>query len=545
MLDPLTALLAGLLLALVVTLLLFGERRPRTTPTAHAPPAQVDHLCAALTGDAERDRPLVNRMLALGPGIVPDLLDVIAILRHDPGPRDVARFSLLEALVADFGLAAVGPVTDRLQRLRPTVPLAASLTRILARLGPNGLRAVVRRALLNSELAPFLPRLAQAVAPSAASGAITAALAERAAVHHQIDLDTVAGLLPQHPDVLDALWATWPTPGREALLRWLMDWPCLATEAHVARALADEAAEVRRLGARLARLRPDPQHGPALTRLAKAGCAEARAALARLDWLPAPEPGAGPDLEQRLDALDAPQLATRLRAIGQLSHETDPRARERLIRLADGEGGAEQVAAIAALAASGAPNTPELLARALRDAPRGDHLIQLQEAAIDLGPAAVGPAVRRMRVAPRERASAFLAVLRALPCEGAVPSLLRALEDARSGTLEATLAATLRAAGPPAQLALDRALDEPARGLLASALRYLAIYAGPAELDRLESLFRRHPPMRGIILNLLESLGPAARPSLQTLIDDGGDDLIVTQLEHRLAVLDATHPEAA
>ncbi len=131
------------------------------------------------------------------------------------------------------------------------------------------------------------------------------------------------------------------------------------------------------------------------------------------------------------------------------------------------------------------------------------------------------------------------AVLRAQPYAAAAPQLLRGLEDARSGYLEGLLAATLQVGGGGVRAVIDEALGDPRRGLLAPALRYLAAYARAEDVDLLLSLFDRHLPLRGIILNLVEGQGEAARPALAQRIAAGGEDAIVTALEQRKALLDA------
>ncbi|MCB9526719.1 MAG: hypothetical protein H6702_25530, partial [Myxococcales bacterium] len=254
---------------------------------------------------------------------------------------------------------------------------------------------------------------------------------------------------------------------------------------------------------------------------------------------------AGPP-EAALAALDHAESSVRLLAVTRAAAAlpTDPRARERLIRLADGgPAGADRCAATLALARAGDGTAPDLVVKGLRDDPDDEGLAWLQLAAAALGEAAVGPLARRLRVEPERRAPAFLATLRALPLTEAVPSLLRGLEDARSGALEGALAATIHAGGPAVRAAVDQCLEQPDRGLLAPGLRFLAVHATAVDLPRLMALHDHHPPLRGILLNLVEGFGRAAVPALEARILAGGDDEPLARLEARLARLLACEPE--
>ncbi|MCA9544783.1 MAG: hypothetical protein KC613_10350, partial [Myxococcales bacterium] len=202
-------LLTGALLALVVALLIVRERPPPADDEP-AQPARGDRLeviLAHISGDAVRDRPLLNRALALGPTVVPSVIEALTEALRDPDGAPPERVARLEELIADFGLAAVGPVCDQLSRLRPTVPLCASLSRVIRRLGQPGVQASFARAIAQPALAPFLPRLQAAARDPGA--ALTGALAQRPTVARRIALDTMAGLLADHPEVIDDLWLAW------------------------------------------------------------------------------------------------------------------------------------------------------------------------------------------------------------------------------------------------------------------------------------------------------------------------------------------------
>ncbi len=600
--------LAGAVMALLVAVALFrtvdpARRRRRRHAAASADDEvgerdRVESLCAALTGDPQRDRPLLNRLLALGPSIVPSLLEHLAELLRAPDgppPRRVAR---VEELVADFGLAAVPPVTDLLARLQPTAPLAPALTRILFRLGQYGARSVMQRGLRHPELAAFLPRFRHL---RRGDGATALFLTLRDAPGPPGDhLATLAGLLADAPDVLDKLWDAWDAPRRVGLLCFLADWLPLARPVDVRRGAADPHPPVQRAAARLAHLLVDPALVGPLSALARGGdagtrkvavqalaaqpslgalpalleaaadvdagvalhaligCVRAHAAVADdafgaaralrgtpahallAEQAPLDGPPGGP-LEPLLAALDGADEGLRALAATLLARhlDADPRARERLIRVADGSLGGDRVLAVATLARAHDPTAAELLVKCLRQPVDADARLQLQEAAQHIGEAALAPLARRLRPQAPGQVEGALAVLRAQPYAAAAPQLLRGLEDARSGYLEGLLAATLKVGGDAVRAVIDEALVDPRRGLLAPALRYLAAYACPDDVDLLLTLFDRHLPLRSIILNLVEGQGEAARPALAQRIAAGGEDAILTALEQRKALLDA------
>lgn len=604
------ALLAGALIALVLAMLLSrGDRRRRDDDEdPPADPRRISRLCATLTGDPARDRPVQNRILALGPDVIPALLGELTELHRHTEAQAATHLARLEEVIADFGLAAVPPVTTALGRLHPTAAMVPGLVRVLRRLGPPGVRAVIHRGVAAPDLAPFLPRFRDGLdePPSPLADALlTVEPALRATA-----LETCAGLLGERPADIERLWTRWDAAGRVALLGWLTDWPALADAALAARGLTDPEPTVRAAAARLATLLPalpaaalaaalvDPTptvRAAAARALAARTEPSERAALraaladpdpavaleARLGLLgdgdpresepigtsadptaadptaadpPAAEPTAEPtatdppaadpttlaDPDTALADLTGPDPARRRLAIHHLARRRDdPRARERLIRLADDPDPAVRAEAVLALARAGDAIAADLLVRVLRALPPITDRLDAQETARRLGPALAVPLARRLGPDPPARIDALLAVLRTIPYADAVPPLLRGLEDARTGTLESQLSATLHLGGPPVRAAIDHALRHPARGLLAPALRFLAAYARPADLPLLFDLFDRHPPLRSAVLNLIEAQGDAAIAPLRARIALGGEDTVMLALEHRLALLEA------
>ncbi len=577
-------LLLGALLALIVILSIRGPVARRRPPADPPDLRRVSKLAHHLTGDAIRDRPLLNRILALGPDVVPTLLGELTECHRSPDRHTPARAARLEEVVADFGLAAVPAVSDALARLHPTAPLAPGLVRILRRLRGPGTRAVVDRAVRVTELAPFLPRFRFDTPGHDATGAIVAALRGVDAERRRLALDLCAGLL--EPAAIESLWAAWGADGRGELLRWLADWLPIARRVELApRGLRDRDPAVRLAAARLATLLPETVDVAALSTAIEDDDPAVRAAVCRA--IAARRPSTRVLLDERLDdsdprvALEAllgrlrdserapPDLPGPIglmladerpvdaalagledadpavrRVAGHLlgRHHADPRARERLIRMADAPE-PDGPTAVLVLARAGDPLAGDLLVRVVRGTRTPLDLLDLQEAAQRIGPTVAAPLARRLRPRPPSRVEAALAVLRAVPYAEAVPPLLRGVEDARSGALEGRLAATLHVGGDAVRAVVGRALRQPTRGLLAPALRFLAGYGDADDLPLLIELFDRHPPLRAVLLNLIEGQGEAAIEHLRARVDEGGDDDIVEQLEQRLAILEAVYAD--
>jgi hypothetical protein len=125
-------------------------------------------------------------------------------------------------------------------------------------------------------------------------------------------------------------------------------------------------------------------------------------------------------------------------------------------------------------------------------------------------------------------------VLRAVDYGEAVPALLHALTDAHP-----VVATTIAAGGSAARQSIDEGLKLPSLGLLTPALRYLSGWATAEDVPVLLALFDAHPPLRAVILNLIETQVGDARDALEARIEAGGDDGPLHALEQRHAILEA------
>lgn len=586
-LDAIQLALAALIAALLLSRI--GRKRP---PEPDADPPQQNRilaLCARLTGDPVRDRAVMDQLLVFGPRAVEPLLDGLAELLRNPDEHTPQRLAHLEGLVADLGLMVVQPIAARLTRLQPTAPLTNSLLRVLYRLGQPGAQQWIQAVLAEPALRPILPRFRQRRGDfrdpiAAASGALVPLMPGLTRAH----LDATVALTIAHPALIDELWAASHAVERALLLDWLIDWRPLARGAHIAAGLADRAAPVRCAAARLASVLSEPALLPALGELARDGdpaCRrEAIRALTNHDAATVAElliaAAADTDRAVCLAALEGLALAPRrsleraagAAAVGVLAGDPllgvlhavtvatpdpapiwraldrdrgdplmlallarflpDARVHEFLIRQASSGSVGARVAAIQVLARVGAPEAAELLPAVACLAPPTAQA-RLRDAVQHLGAAAIMPLARR--IATTEAGFApLLPLLRVQPYDDAVPALLGALED--GGFM---IGATITAGGPGAAQAVDESLRLPSLGRLAPALRYLGCWATPAELPRLIALYDAHPPLRGVVLNLIEmQCGDAIAP-VTARIEAGGEDGPLHGLEQRLALLEA------
>ena len=574
----------------VVALFLASLSRETAAPEDPEVPDRVLALCVQLTGDPLRDQIVMNQLLALGRSALVPLLDALTATLREPDEQTPQRLARIEGLLADFGLMAIDPIAARLQRLQPTSPLANSLVRVLYRLGQPGAQKWIKGVLETPELMGFLPRFRRARGdyrdpPAAASGALIPRVANLD-VH---DLSVIAALIVEHPAIIDDLWAASTVSGRVALLTWLRDWLPLASGTHVVAGLTDRAPQVRAAAANLARLMTESALVPALSELAAdanadcriaalralanqpsgaaraticaaAGDPDRRVCLAALELLafqPSPvlqsavgkaamgalqtdpllgvlhalSPFDAHDARALVPIADASPADQRLLValLGRQARQ-NPRARERLIRVLRAPNAAARVWAVHALVRAGEPAAPELLAKATAGT-TGESRLALQETAQCLGAAAVMPLARQIDAAD-ETYACLLPILRALDYADAVPALLHALDDTRHA-----LATTIACGGVQARQMVDEGLRLPSLGLLTPALRYLASWATADDVPALIALYDAHPPLRGVILNLIEmQVGDATAP-LAARIESGGSDDQLHALEARHAIL--------
>jgi len=553
--------------------------------------ALVTRLVNSLSGDQLLDQPILNRILALGVKGVPAIIDEVKSNRIEDGTIEPERLAMMEELIADFGLAVVPLVCRELVRMPAGSSLTSHLLRIIQRLGSKGALAVIQQSVQEPRLALFVPRLADGIDDRELSLYLTKSPPEELPDH----LASLACHVARRASVLDALWAGCDQTRRLVLSRWIREWVPLCRVDDVIRGLNDGDPTVRITAAQVARLVVDARLIPALTKMleqspacrlaAVSGLAAqditlAAAPLERAISDPVPQVAAtvlaaltptpstvikrrwretaAPNdpvwsaltaglpadhcpvepLLRAMDERDGPSRSLAIHLLA-LKSPTDPRARERLIRLAEGVVLDDRIAAVLALARVGDRTAADLLVRTVRVASITTPIVPLQEAAQHIGPALIPVLIRRFRTHNHETAERILTILRCVPCGQASHQLLHVLDDVRTPRLELLLTQTLAAAGSSTRSAIHQILRHQSRGLVMPALRFLAIHAQADDAKLLLHLYDHQRALRTITLSILDCMGRPVLDALEEHIDAGGDDASLLVLEQHYGILAA------
>ncbi len=199
--------------------------RPRRTRPVPPPKDQgslderVERLVGLLNyGDDETARQAVNRMMSLGPSILPPLFEHLLRLEKRQTAMSGRCQLLVEELLTSFGvqlLLQAGPNIARVDRSSPAYP---ALLRLLRMLGPEGAYEVLQtRARLN-EVTVRAPYFAQ-LGVGALNGAADYLESERFRGRPSLVLPLAANV-----DAVPVLYAEASSLGRERMLQTLLPW---------------------------------------------------------------------------------------------------------------------------------------------------------------------------------------------------------------------------------------------------------------------------------------------------------------------------------
>ena len=94
----------------------FARKSKRTDPNREL---DINRLIADLVEPKRRDQSR-NRLLSLGPQVIPELLAQLIYHRFHIEPSTPKLIAEIEALVMDFGPSAVPPIVSRLSQWSPT-----------------------------------------------------------------------------------------------------------------------------------------------------------------------------------------------------------------------------------------------------------------------------------------------------------------------------------------------------------------------------------------------------------------------------------------
>ncbi len=481
------------------------------------------HLAALATDDPQAVREAGNRLLSLGPRVIPALYDHLRSLGESASEEERARQGLVEEAVASFGLRAAVPLARSLRRVVFPSRMVPCALRVARKLGEPAIPALVG-ALDDENCAALGLVLHRCPGMPAPHG--TAVLATLAGARLERCLRVFAGVLEQEPEAVGALYATAGAPQRRGLVSFYLRWPAPVAAQVLLRALSDPEAANRAQAAlgvgllaadlpprlraaaddadtevRLASLRActalDARDAAGLLagRVRDAPPAErAEAALA----LPADVPvtgdevlasalsaddrrvglaaaaglarrgAGGPGPDAALEALGAEDVALRRLAARCLGHHmgTDVRARERTFLLAEADDPEVRAAACAALAAGRQRDLPPLLARAVeRCEGTPPEVFELRRAVLVAGDEAVQHLVRLVRTARPPAALLAAELVAAVGSELALDGLLRSLPHRRGDVVGMAVRSHVAAFGPAAL--------EATAGLLGSELGWL------------------------------------------------------------------------
>ena len=219
------ALLAGVMLVII----LLQARWAASADAADEEPDEPDdddrvrhHLDRLGAADPAAVREATNRLLALGPRVIPALCDHLRSLDDAAEAAARSRQGLIEEVVASFGLRAVAPLAHSLRRVVFPSPMVAAALRIARRVGEAALPAFL--AALDEENCAALglilhrcpglpvPHLVRA-GPTLSPGRL------------RLLLQVFGGALEHYPEAGPQLWTTCPPAARRVLVAFYVGWP--------------------------------------------------------------------------------------------------------------------------------------------------------------------------------------------------------------------------------------------------------------------------------------------------------------------------------
>lgn len=468
---------------------------PRRRPNGDA---KVEREVRRLASpDPDEVREASNRLLSLGPGVIPALC---ARLRagddaEDAGDDPRNHQALVEDLVASFGLHAATPLARSLRRVVFPSPMVGAAIRIILRVGSPAIDPLV--AALGPEnvagLGLVLHRCHGVPEPH-----VLRALGKLDPEHAHRVLQVFSGSLERHPGPVIGLFDGGSAQLRRSMVAFFGGWPSPLAAEILVRATDDPHPELRIAGARgiglLVAEAPAPLRAaiddqvPAVRRAALMACGalsaeglrygqvdealrarmvsgsdaerfEAAAALIS-SGAELSHSGAVTDVLDELappDALDDDDPDRRLwagRALA-LRASTEVPARERSILLAEGDDAIARAAACAGLVACDLRDLPALLGRAVSRC-EGDPIehFHLRLAAQRLGADALPPLLLLVRTA-RPAVALLAAELAASTGKAAaLEGLLRSLPHRRGDAVGMVIRSHCAAFG---EIALDTA----------------------------------------------------------------------------------------
>ena len=529
-----------------------------------------------------------NRVLSLGPQIIPELIAQLIFHRFHIETTSPRLISEIETLIIDFGPSAVQPVLDRLTQWSPTHRCAPSLVRMCRHLGLETIQTVVQtkrtqtRAIEN--LNRFLPHLLIG-RPDIRTCPLFLTGPERR--------PATALLVSLHSREWATLWIRLCQKGQHALLDWLKAWPACVDTSFLEFLLLQAEEEFLERVFELTTLRSDERLFDLIREYTRHSSIEIRdAAIRTLSLLD--QDLATPNEIGNADRNAACSSSVRLFAgalrnefesnsqlLQTLVHECLPQddadeshlseavfntlcsatadismhtrvalclvypllessqaiACERLLSLCKAAAAPKRIAATLSLALHRDQRALEGYRRCIQQTIPTELNIFLQQAAVKIGaPLArviAGRLVAKGHGSPtfdrsclvKQDGHLLLSQLRSIPFSKATDILLELIEADVKNPMTRELAMTLQAGGEAVRLYTVMALKQPERGLILPAVRYLGLCPAPNLLDELLHLLSDFDVVRNQVLTLVEYLDDEGLRAIERAIERGGSDI--------------------
>lgn len=500
-----------------------ADEGPDDEPRAGTEQRVERELRRLASPDPSEVREASNRLLSLGPGVIPALC---ARLRAgddalDAGEDPRNHQALVEDLVASFGLHAATPLARSLRRVVFPSPMIGAATRISLRIGTAALGPLI--SAMGTENVAGLGLVLHRC-PGVPEPHVLRSLARLDPDHAHRVLQVFAGALERHPGPVVGLFDGGATSLRRSMVGFFGGWPTPLAAEILVRAADDSDPQVRAAGARgialLVAEAPAPlraalndsvsgvrraallacgaltrqglAHGQvddALRKRVQTG-SQADKAEAALALISAGAESAGDGAAAAaLDELATPELldhdeqdvrrwaarALALRASSQVP------ARERTILLAESDDPVTRAAACAGLVACDLRDLPAIVGRAVArfEGDPAEHF-HLRLAVQRLGAAALPPLLRLVRTARPAVALVAAELAAATGEEAALEGLLRSLPHRRGDVVGMVIRSHCAAFGEAALEVAARLLNAEV-GIIPTAICEFLLQYGDAE----------------------------------------------------------------
>lgn len=492
--------------------------------------------------DPEEVRQASNRLLSLGPGVIPALCDRLRAGddANHVGEDPRGHQALVEDLVASFGLHAAPALAHSLRRVVFPSPMISAALRISQRVGPSTLQPLVT-AIEEENVAGL--GLVLHRCPGAPETHVLRTLPTLGPDQATRALRVFAGTLEPHAESVVELFGRAPAPLRRTMVRFFEGWPTPLAAEILVRAAHDPDPELRAAGVRgvalLAAEAPAPlreavdDSNAAVRRAALMACGavdptavqealrhrvvdgppgeRVEAALALASSGGAADADTARALEKAADDEDPGVSLAALAALAVGGHQQgcapafaaldadtqdlrriaaralcllaphDVRARERAFVLAEGDDPVTRAAACAGLVPCELRDLPRILARAVAQS-AGDPVehFHLRLAAQSLGEPALPDLLRLVRTARADAALLAAELVAATGTDAALEGLLRSLPHRRGDAVGMTIRSHAAAFGPIA-LEVASGLLRMGVGIIPTAICEFVLQYGDAE----------------------------------------------------------------